>query len=177
MILLSRSSSQSSQIIVTVPKIEVRDRPEFDPLEQMYVELSAKIMVDPTQLWIFFSYHYTWAIDVLSRRFRFHDTVEFEANPQIGEEILGVAVVATTTSGTAIHPIDTRSDESHLIVQRYVIQSGFVCIGDTICGNKGLRSHLLLVENELIILLTRPPRTYFLHSLLKSVTNPSFQTC
>ena len=177
MVVLSRSLSELSEIIVTMPKIEVRDRPEFDPLEQMYVELSAKIMVDPTQILIFFSYHYTWAIDVLSRRFRFHDMVEFEANPLFGEHILGVAVVSTTMSGTAIHQIDARSDETHLIHQQHVTQSGFVCNGDTICSDKGQRSHLLLVENELIILLTRPPRTYFLHSLLKSVTNPSFQTC
>ena len=105
-------------------------------------------MGNPTQLWTFFSYRYTWAIDVLSRRFRFHDMVKFEANPLFGEEIFGVAVVTTTTSGTAIHPIDTRSDESNLIDQRYVIERGFVCIGDTICGDKGLRSHLLSVENE-----------------------------
>ena len=86
MILLSISSSQSSQIIVAVPKIEVRDRPELHPLEQMWAELSAKMMGNPTQLWIFFSYQYTWAIDVLSRRFRFHDMVEFEANPLFGEK-------------------------------------------------------------------------------------------
>ena len=121
MILLSMPSSRSSQIIVTMPKIEVRDRPELDSLEQMHVELRAKMMVDPTQLWIVFSLQYTWAIDVLSRRFRFHDMVKFEAKPIIGEKKSGVAVVATTLSGTAIHPIDARRDESHLIVQRYVI--------------------------------------------------------
>ena len=100
MILLSISSSRSSQMIVAVPKIEVRDRPELHPLDQMWAELSAKMMGNPTQLLIFFSYQYIWAIDVLSRRFRFHDMVEFEANPLFGEEILGVPVVATTTSGT-----------------------------------------------------------------------------
>ena len=114
-----------------------------------------------TQLWIFFSLQYTWAIDVLSRRFRYHDMVEFDANPLFEEEIFGVAVVATTTSGTAIHPIDTRSDESNLIVQRYVIERGFVCIGDTICGDKGLRSHLLSLENDFVILFTSPPSISF----------------
>ena len=160
MILLSRSSSQSSQII-TMPKTEVRDRPEFDPLEQMYVELSAKIMVDPTQLLTFFSYHYTWAIDALSRRFRFHDMVEFEANPLIEEKRSGVAVVATTVSGTAIHQIDARSGEIHLILQRYILRIRLVCVGDTICGNKGLRSYLLSVENEMIIFFTSPPPISF----------------
>ena len=161
MILLSRSSSRSFQIIVAVPKIEVRDRPELHPLEQMWAELSAKMMGNSTQLWIFFSLQYTWAIDVLSRRFRFHDMVEFEAIPLFGEQFLGVAVVVTTLSGTAIHPIDTRSDESNLIVQSYAIESGFVCIADTICGDKGLRSHLLPVENELIILCRSPPPISF----------------
>ena len=72
-----------------MPKIEVRDRPELDSLEQMHVELRAKMMVDPTQLWIFLTFYFTWAIDVLSRRFRFRDMVEFEANPLFEEEILG----------------------------------------------------------------------------------------
>ena len=161
MILLSMPSSRSSQIIVTMPKIEVRDRPELDSLEQMHVELRAKMMVDPTQLWIFLTCYFTWAIDVLSRRFRFRDMVEFEANPLFEEEIFGVDVVATTVSGTAIHLIDTRSDESNLIVQSYAIESGFVCIADTICGDKGLRSHLLPVENELIILCRSPPPISF----------------
>ena len=118
-------------------------------------------MGDPTKLRIFFSYQYTWAIDVLSRRFRFYDMVEFEANPLFGQEILGMAVVAKTMSGTAIHPIDTRSDESNVIVHRYVIESGFVCIGVTICGDKGLRSHLLSVKNEFLILFTSPPPISF----------------
>ena len=161
MILLSRSSSRSFQIIVAVPKIEVRDRPELHPLEQMWAELSAKMMGNSTQLWIFFSLQYTWAIDVLSRRFRFHDMVEFEAIPLFGEQFLGVDVVATRTSGTAIHPIERRSDESHLIVQSYAIERGFVCIGDTICGDKGLRSHLLSLENDFVILFTSPPSISF----------------
>ena len=161
MILLSMPSSRSSQIIVTMPKIEVRDRPELDSLEQMHVELRAKMMVDPTQLWIFLTCYFTWAIDVLSRRFRFRDMVEFEANPLFEEEILGVAIVVTTVSGKAIHQIDARRDESKLIHQRHLIERGLVCTGDTICGNKGLRSHLLSVENELIILCTSPPPISF----------------
>ena len=87
----------------------------------------------------------------------------YEANPLSGEQILGVDMIATAPSGTAIHPIDARSDETHLILQTNVLEIGSTCVGDTIGGDKRTQFTCCQSKTALLILLTRPPRTRIPH--------------
>lgn len=70
---------------------------------------------------------------------------------------MGWAAVATAMSGAAIHQIDARSDETHLILQIYVLESGTMCVGETIGGNKRTQSHLLSVQTDILVQITLPP--------------------
>ena len=88
----------------------------------------------------------------------------FDANLPFGEQFLDEGMVSSAMSVTATHPIETRSDETHSILQRYMIENKLVGIGDAVGDNNQVHSHLLAVHSRDIVLLTSRPHISIPHS-------------
>ena len=56
-----------------------------------------------------------------------------------------VGMFATANSGTVMHQIEARSDETHSILQRYMIENKLMGIGDAVGDGNRVHLHLLSV--------------------------------
>ena len=88
----------------------------------------------------------------------------FDANLLFVRHFLDVGMFATANSGTVMHQIEARSDETHSILQIYMTESGLMCIGDTVGDDRQLKSYLLAVDSDMLVLLTSPPPISIPHS-------------
>ena len=73
-------------------------------------------------------------------------------------------MVATAMSGTATYPIEAKGDKTHLILQRHLIESRLMCIGDTNVDDNQVQSHLLSAGNDMLVVLSSPPPISIPHS-------------